>query len=130
MSMNGNLARSILCSLVTSVDLGRYSSRLGVWVLFFASCSGVPAYVRVGSRTEMEAAMASGRTVRRNFMKLPQDSPFRTYLRTGGLADFWKSLRNPSCRALLPAERVADWGVCGWATCRGSIGEWTTATLK
>src|SRR5207244_12326782 len=43
---------------------------------------------------------------------------FRTYLRTGGLADFWKSLRNPSCRALLPAERVADWGVCGWATCK------------
>src|SRR6266699_119001 len=78
----------------------------------------------------MEAAMASGRTVRRNFMKLPQDSPFRTYRRTGGLADFWKSLRNPSCRALLPAERVADWGVCGWATCRGSIGEWTTATLN
>src|ERR1700687_5845448 len=30
MSMNGNFARSILCSLTTSVDFGLYSSMLGV----------------------------------------------------------------------------------------------------
>ncbi len=33
MSMNGNFARSILCSLVTSVDFGWYSGLLLLWSL-------------------------------------------------------------------------------------------------
>src|SRR5260370_4443057 len=37
--MNGNLARSILCSLVTRVDCGWYSSIVGVGWLFCEVCS-------------------------------------------------------------------------------------------
>src|SRR6267378_2269608 len=37
--MNGNFARSILCSLVTSVDFGWYSSIVGVWCFSCGPCS-------------------------------------------------------------------------------------------
>src|SRR6267142_4429772 len=44
--MNGNFARSILCSLVTSVDFGWYSSIVGTCWFFFAACSCCVAAAR------------------------------------------------------------------------------------
>src|SRR6266403_6147226 len=81
--MNGNLARSILCSLVTSVDFGCYSSIVGV-----CFCGDWPCCVMAERGQTMNAAEATTkivetrRMVRREFI-VPLGFRFPGYLRTG-----------------------------------------------
>src|SRR5580693_4852093 len=61
MSMKGNLARSILCSLVTRVDFGWYCSIVGVRDSSEAGC-----FCRLGSAdAEARVDAACGRAIRR-----------------------------------------------------------------
>src|SRR5580658_11155672 len=61
MSMKGNFARSMLCSLVTRVDLGWYSSIVGVRDSCEAGCFGKLASTNAAARV----AAACGRTNRK-----------------------------------------------------------------
>src|SRR5258708_21541176 len=71
--MNGNLARSILCSLVTSVDFGWYSSIVGVCCFFGAwSCWVNPARGQTTSVANMAMRITQeNRTVCRMFISAP-----------------------------------------------------------
>src|SRR5204862_7556445 len=62
--MNGNFARSILCSLVTSVDLGWYSSIGGVCCF----CGDWPCCVIAARGQTRNAAEAATRIVERKKM--------------------------------------------------------------
>src|SRR6516225_2480638 len=121
MSMNGNFAHSILCSPVTRVDRGWYSSMVGAWEYFFAawSCPSAPARVPLSSKAEMGAQTARAKIkVRWNFMRFPR-------LPVLGLTfpqevSRLLELRWEAVRADLSSMPCAmpDWGVCGKATCR------------
>src|SRR5438876_2928908 len=83
--MNGNFARSILCSLVTSVDLGWYSSIVGVCCF----CGDWPCCViaaRGQTRNAAEAAtriVETKKMVRREFIVPLWTFELPDYLRTG-----------------------------------------------
>src|SRR5712664_3107037 len=63
--MNGNFARSILCSLVTSVDFGWYSSMVGVCCFF----SGVWSCGLIAARGQtMPPANRATRMIETNVM--------------------------------------------------------------
>src|SRR5438552_17156922 len=68
--MNGNLARSILCSLVTSVDFGWYSSIVGICCFSRAwSCSVIAARGQSMSAANMATRMTKKKVmVRREFI--------------------------------------------------------------
>src|SRR5438552_14897599 len=68
--MNGNLARSILCSLVTSVDFGWYSSIVGICCFCRAwSCRVITARGQTMSAANMATRMTKKKVmVRREFI--------------------------------------------------------------
>src|ERR1700674_520853 len=68
--MNGNFARSILCSLVTSVDFGWYSSIVGICCFCLdRSCCVITARGQTMSAANMAMKMTEKRVkVRREFI--------------------------------------------------------------
>src|ERR1700747_2274301 len=77
MSMNGNFARSILCSLTTSVDFGWYSSIVGAWKKEGACWDCVLAARGENSATEPMTAseVTEIEMARQDFIAQPPDKP-------------------------------------------------------